>query len=60
MCKIYSDLIREYKIEKCKLKISKEMEEIIPIKSFNNNLINDTMIWKLLALSITSGIYVVL
>ena len=36
MVKIYSDLIRNYKIEECRLKISKEMEELVPINVFNN------------------------
>ncbi|CAB4491131.1 unnamed protein product [Rhizophagus irregularis] len=35
MAKIYPDLIRNYKIEECRLKISKEMEELVPINVFN-------------------------
>ncbi len=35
MAKIYPDLIRNYKIEECRLKISKEMEELVPINIFN-------------------------
>lgn len=35
MAKIYPDLIRNYKIEECRLKISKEMEELIPINIFD-------------------------
>ena len=35
MAKIYPELIRNYKIEECGLKISKEMEELVPINIFN-------------------------
>ena len=35
MAKIYPELIRNYKIEECRSKISKEMEELVPINVFN-------------------------
>src|SRR3989337_1590585 len=35
MAKIYPNLIRNYKIEECRLKILKEMKELVPINIFN-------------------------